>query len=164
MDGVPDTKIIKASLQYRAKYKSKRQPDRQNLLCWEVVPHPSNRCGEVVRTARTKAFAGYILEAGCDPVEATLQLVAVEIDVDDSGQPSTRFSDHFKKNAAMDPDHDCDPLYNVLFAGLSHNSKHITERNMSNDMPGCACEPPPKGLRTANAKPNPSWMTHVGIT
>ena len=142
MDGVPDTKIIKASLQYRAKYKSKRQPDRQNLLCWQVVPHPSNRCGEVIRTARTKALAGDILEAGYDPVEATLQLVAVEIDVDASGHPSTRFSEHFKKNAGMDPDHYYDPTYNVLFAGLSHNSKNLTERNMLHGMPGCACDPP----------------------
>ena len=80
MHDVPDTEIIKASLQYRAKYKSKRQPDRQNLLCWQVVPHPSTRCGEVVRTARTKALAGYILEVGYNPGEATADLVAVEID------------------------------------------------------------------------------------
>ena len=140
-DGVLDLKIIMASLQYRAKYQSKRQAVKPNLMCDQLVPHPSNRGGEVIRTARTKALAGDILEAGYDPVEATLQLVAVEIDVDDSGQPSTRFSDHFKKNAAMDPDHYCDPLYNVLFTGLSHNSKNITERNMSNEMPGCTCDP-----------------------
>ena len=161
---MPDTKIIKESLQLRAKYMTKKQSCKQLLRCTQVVPHPSNRGGEVIRTARTKALAGDILEAGYDPVEATLQLVAVEIDVDASGHHSTSFSDHFKKNAAMDPDHYYDPLYNVLFAGLSHNSNNITERNMSNDMPGCACDPPPKGLRTANAKPNPSWMTHVGMT
>ena len=80
MHDVPDTDIIKASLQYRAKYKSKRQPDRQNLLCWQVVPHPSNRRGQVIGTARTKALAGDILDAGYDPGEATADLVAVEID------------------------------------------------------------------------------------
>ena len=80
MDGVPDTKIIKASLQYRAKYKSKRQPDRQKLLCLQLVPYPSNRGGEVIRTARTKALAGDILEVGYDPGEATADVVSVEID------------------------------------------------------------------------------------
>ena len=155
MDGVPDTKIIKESLQLRAKYMTKKQACKQLLRCTQVVPHPSNRGGEVIRTARTKALAGDILEAGYDPVEATLQLVAVEIDVDDSGQPSTRFSDHFKKNAAMDPDHYYDPRYNILFAGLSHNSKNITERNMSNEMPGCACDPPPKTFEECKCKAKP---------
>ena len=70
-DDMPDTKIIKASLQYRAKYKSKRQAVKQNLMCWQIVPHPSNRGGDVIRTARTKGLAGEILEAGYDPVEGT---------------------------------------------------------------------------------------------
>ena len=152
---VPDTKIIKESLQLRAKYTTKKQASKQNLRCVQVVPHPSNRGGEVIRTARTKALAGDILEAGYDPVEATLQLVAVEIDVDSSGHPTTRFSDHFKNNAGMDPDHYYDPNYNVLFAGLSHNSKNITERNMSNAMPGCACDPPTKRLEDCKCKVKP---------
>ena len=68
--------------------------------------------------------------------------VAVEIDVDASGALSSRFSDHFKANAGMDPHHYIDPAVCICFAGLSHNSKIITERNTSNGMPGCACEPP----------------------
>ena len=68
--------------------------------------------------------------------------VAVEIDVDASGSPSSKFSDHFKANSGMDPDHHIDLEVCILFAGLSHNSKQLTERNMSNGMPGCACEPP----------------------
>ena len=113
MDGVPDTKIIKASLQYRAKYKSKRQPDRQNLLCWQVVPHPSNRCGEVIRTARTKALAGYILEVGYNPGEANAHLVAMEIDEYSEGIPSMNFSEHFNATAATDPDHYINPALNI---------------------------------------------------
>ena len=141
-DDVPDTKIIKASLQYRAKYRSKRQAAKQNLMCGQIVPHLSNPGGDVIRTARTKGLVGEILEAGYDPVEGTTDPVAVEIDVDASGAPSSRFSDHFKANVGMDPDHYIDPAVCILFAGLSHNSKKITERNMSNGMPGCACEPP----------------------
>ena len=106
---MPDTKIIKESLQYRAKYKSKRQAAKQNLMCGQIVPHLLNPGGDVIRTARTKGLAGEILEVGYDPVEGTTDPVAVEIDVDASGAPSSRFSDHFKANAGMDPDHYIDP-------------------------------------------------------
>ena len=123
-DGVPDTKIIKASLQYRAKYKSKRQPDRQNLLCWQVVPHPSNRCGEVIRTARTKALAGDILEVGYSTCLATADLVAVEIDEYAEGILSKKFSEHFNANAGADPDHYINPAECILFAGLNDNIRN----------------------------------------
>ena len=92
-DGVPDTKTIKLSLQYRAKYKSKQQAAKQNLRCCQIVPHPSNRGGEVISTTRTKGLMEEILEAGYDPVEGTADPVAVEIDVDASGALSSRFSD-----------------------------------------------------------------------
>ena len=139
---MPDSKIIKASLHLRAKYKTKRQASIKNLTCCQILPHPSNRGGEAVRTARTKALAGEILASGYDPVEATVDAVAVEIDVDDRGRPSSRFSDHFKANAGMDPDHYMNTGVEILFAGLSHNHNTIAERNMLNGMPGCACEPP----------------------
>ena len=150
MDGVPDTTIIKASLQYRAKYKSKRQPDRQNLLCWQVVLHPSTRCGEVVGTARTKALAGYILEDGYNTSLATADLVAVEIHECDF-----KFSEHFNATAATDPDHYIKPALNTLFAGLSHNTRNLLERNMSSGMPGCACEPTATRLEYCNCKAKP---------
>ena len=110
-DGLPDTKVIKAGLAYRAKYQSKRQANRQNLRCWQVVPHPKNRGGDVIRVVRTKCLTGDILNSGYCPTEATVDLVAVEIDLDDSGDPSMRFSDHFKSNAGMDPDHYNDPFH-----------------------------------------------------
>ena len=154
-DVVPDTRVIKLSLFYRAKYKTKRQAPRQNLRCCQVAPHPKNRGGDVIRTVRTKVLTGDILYSGYDPTEATLDLVAVEVDQDDSGRDSTTFSDHFKSFAGMDPDHYYDPAYNIPFAGLSHNSKHLAERNLHGGMPGCACDPLPKSLDGCKCKAKP---------
>ena len=100
-------------------------------------------------------MTGEILDCGYDPTEATLDLVAVEIDLDDSGGVSTKFSDHCKSFAGMDPDHYYDPSCNMLFAGLSHNSKNLAERNLSNGMPGCACEKIPSSLEGCNCKAKP---------
>ena len=82
---VPDRPIIKLSLYYRAKYTTKRQEPKQNLMCWQLVPHPSNRGGEVIRSTRTKALAGDIFEVGYDPVEGTVDSVSVEVKVDSRG-------------------------------------------------------------------------------
>ena len=103
--GAPDTKIIKQSLYYRGKYQTKRQAPKQNLMCWQLVPHPWNRGGEGIRSTRTKVLAGDILEVGYDPVAAIVDSVAVEIDVDALGVPSNKFRDHFAANAGLDPDH-----------------------------------------------------------
>ena len=104
-EGVADSKIIKASLCYRAKYKTKRQAVKQNLMCWQLVPHPSNRGGEPRRTAKTKALAGDIIEVGYDPLEGIADRVAVEVELDASGDPSHRFSQHFQANSGMGSDH-----------------------------------------------------------
>ena len=69
-------------------------------------------------------MAGVILAAGYDPTEATLDSVVVEVDVDANGHPMTTYSDHFNANAGLDPDHYVDHSRTILFAGLSHNSKH----------------------------------------
>ena len=98
---------------------------RQNLLCGQVVPHPSLRCGKVIGTARTKELAGNILAAGYDPFGATLLLVAVEIDEYVEGGPSMKFSEHFNATAATDPDHYINPALNTLFPGLSHNTRNL---------------------------------------
>ena len=154
-DGVPDTKVIKLSLAYRAKYQTKRQAPRQNLRCLQVVPHPKNRGGDVIRVVRTKGLIGEILDSGYCSTEATVDLVAVEIDLDSSEAPSTKFSDHFRSNAGMDQDHYHDQSYNILFGGLSHNSKNLAERNLQGGMPGCACDPPPKSLDGCKCKAKP---------
>ena len=98
--------------------------------------------GEAIRTLRTKVLVAEILKAGYDSVEVFVDTVAVEIDLDSSGCPSSKFSDHFKANTGSDPDHYSNPGDKILFAGLSHNHKNVAERNMANGMPGCACEPP----------------------
>ena len=152
---MPDTKVIKAGLAYRAKYQTKRQAPRQNLRCLQVVPHPKNRGGDVIRVVRTKGLIGEFLDSGYCPTEATVDLVAVEIDLDSSEAPSTKFSDHFRSSAGMDPDHYYDPRYNILFAGLSHNSKNLAERNLQGGMPGCACEKIPLSLDGCNCKAKP---------
>ena len=98
---------------------------------------------------------GEILDSGYCPTEATVDLVAVEIDHDSLGNPSTKFFDHFRLNAGIYEDHYFDPSHNILFASLSHNSKNLAERNMSGGMPGCACDHRPRSLDgcKCNAKP-----------
>ena len=80
----PDSKVIKQSLAFRAKYKSKRNPPRMVLQCGQIVPHPKNRGGEPVRTLRTKTLAGDIVYNGYDPTEATVDSVVVEVGLDAS--------------------------------------------------------------------------------
>ena len=154
---VPDTKVIKASLALRAKYQTKRQAPRQNLRCLQVVPHPKNRGGEPIRTARTKTLAGDILYNGYDPTEATVDSVVVEVDADGMGKPTRTFADHFQANVVFDPDQYIDRAAVIEFAGLSHNSKNLCERNIKHGMPGCNCDPPPLLLISAAAMPNPFW-------
>ena len=94
----PDSKVIKQSLAYRAKYKSKRNPPRMVLKCWQIVPHPKNRGGEPIRTSRTKTLAGDITYNGYDPTEATVDSVVVEVGLDSSKNPLNDFRQHFHEN------------------------------------------------------------------
>ena len=71
-DEVPDRKVVKMAICYRAKYKTKRQPPRQNLRCFELCPHPKNRGGEPIRSSRTFILGGHILDSGCDPTETSV--------------------------------------------------------------------------------------------
>ena len=115
-DEGPDRKVIKECLAFRAKYVTKRQAPRQNLHCWQILPHPKNRGGEPIRATRTRALTIDMLESGFDPTETTVDSIAVEVNVDDMGKPATTFSDHFKANAGLDPDHYFDPGLSILFA------------------------------------------------
>ena len=112
-----------------------------------------SRGGEPISATSTKTLAGVILASGYDPTEATVDSAAVEVDVDEKGNPMTTSSVHFKANAGLDPDHYVNQ--DILFAGLSHNSKHLTERNMFNEMPGCACDPPAPSLEQCSCKAKP---------
>ena len=71
------------------------------------------------------------------------------------GVPSTKFSSYFNARAGMDPDHYIDPAVCICFGGLSHNSKKLTERNISHGMPGCACDPVASSLEFCKCKAKP---------
>ena len=161
-DEVPDRKIIKESIGLRAKHKTRREA-RQSLRCCEIAAHPMNRGGEPIRATRTKTLAEDILTAGYDPTEATVDSVVVEVDVDDNGNPTATFYDHFKANAGLDPDHYVDRNSLILFAGLSHNIKHLAERNIFNGMPGCTCDPPARSLDSCGCKAK-SILVETGET
>ena len=102
-------------------------------------------------------MAGEIIDAGYDPIEATVDSVVVELD---PRNPAKQFADHFKANAGLDPDHYVDHAANILFAGLSHNSKNLTERNILNSMPGCRCEPPATSLEKCSCSAKPILEEH----
>ena len=128
---VADNKLIKQSLAFRAKYRTKREGlagGVRNLYAWQIVPHPQAWGGEPIRSSRTKALAGDILAAGYDPSEATVGSVVVEAAVDGTGAPMKTFAEHFLANALYYPDHYNDPDAVIGFAGLSHNKLNVTER------------------------------------
>ena len=155
---MPDRRLIKQSLAFRAKYRTKREGlagGVRNLYAWQIVPHPQACSGVPIRSSRTKALAGDILAAGYDPTEGTVDSVVVEVGADAGGGPRTTFADHFKANVGLDPDHYINPAAVVLFAGLSHNCNKLAERNVYHGMPGCNCDPPAISLEccTCHAKP-----------
>ena len=151
----PNSKVIKQSLAYRAKYISKRNLPRMVLKCWQIVPHPKNRGGEPIRTSRTKTLAGDIAYNGYDPTEATVDSVVVEVGLDASKQPLNKFREHFHAHQKLDMDHYFDPDCVILYAGLSHNSKNLCERNIQHGMPGCSCEPVATTLDKCNCYAKP---------
>ena len=155
---VPDNKLIKQSLAFRAKYKTKREDlsgGMRNLYAWQIVPHPmSSMGGEPIKPPRTKALAGDILSNGYDAREAHADCVVVEAALDGAGVPMTTFADHFRSNVYIFQDHYKDESV-IGFAGLNHNSLNLTERNILKGMPGCNCNPPVASLAycTCHAKP-----------
>ena len=99
---VPDTKLIKQSLAFRAKYRTKREGlagGMRNLYAWQIVPHPQNMGGEPIGISRTKALVEHILSNGYDPSEAHVDSVVVEAAVDGAGVPMKTFAEHFHANA-----------------------------------------------------------------
>ena len=63
------------SVAWRAKY---RIETKRMITPWEIVPHPLNHGGEVVKSARTKQIIGMVLKSGYDPVEASVHNVVIE--------------------------------------------------------------------------------------
>ena len=140
-DAPPDTQIIKQAIAFRAKYATKRQASMQRLCCDQIVPHPSNRGGEAVRSTRTKGLAGDICFSGFLTSEAETSSICVEAGPDN---PS-RFQDHFKKNCGGEPDHYVGNTV-ACYGGLTHNTLNVVNRNIRYGMPGCACEPKPAAV------------------
>ena len=93
-----DNKLIKQSLAFRAKYRTKREDmagGMRNLYAWQIVPHPmSSMGGEPIRVSRTKALVEDILSNGYDPSEAHVDSVVVEAAVDGAGVPMKTFAEH----------------------------------------------------------------------
>ena len=110
----------------------------------------------------SKALAGEMLSAGFDPNEATFDAVCVEAGVENDGTYEATFSNHFKENAGEEPDHFVGSGL-IGFAGLSHNSKNLAERNIVNSMPGCACEPPARSLSDCGCKAKPILVEKGGV-
>ena len=155
---MPDGRLIKQSLAFRAKYRTKRNDmvgGMRNLHAWQIVPHPQAWGGEPIRSSWTKALAGDILYNGYDPSEATVDSVVVEVAVDGTGAPMKTFAEHFRWNSLYCPDHYNDPNAVIGFAGLNHNHLIVAERNILNGMPGCNCAPRAFSLAdcTCYAKP-----------
>ena len=75
-----DTRMIKRSIYWRAKYRLEQgpHPTYRVLSPPMVVPHPRNRGGDAVKSLRTKELSGTILVDGCDPLEACSNAVAVQ--------------------------------------------------------------------------------------
>ena len=97
---MPDGRLIKQSLAFRAKYRTKKGSEgmaggMRNLYAWQIVPHPQASGGVPIRSSRTKALAGDILAAGYDSSEATVDSVVVEEAVDGTGAPMKTFAEHF---------------------------------------------------------------------
>ena len=71
----PDTEIIKQCIALRGKDPTKRQPFRQSLDCFQIVPHPLCLGGAIIRSETTKCLAAEICHDGYNPIEAELESV-----------------------------------------------------------------------------------------
>ena len=130
-----DLKIIKRSIAYRAKY---RKHEKKLLGTWSVVPHPSNRGGEVVKSSRTKQINGIILKAGYDPVEA--QFNAVVIEQTSKGGRDTTFQALFAASVAADPDMAISSnVHAASYGSVSHSHANCSKRNILACKHGCMC-------------------------
>ena len=72
-----DNDIIRQSIAYRSKYKTKRQPPRLVLSCLQIGTHPLNLGGDNIRSETAKSFAANICHEGYNPIEAELESVCV---------------------------------------------------------------------------------------
>ena len=101
----PLTKVIKQMIAIRAKYKWKEEESEKYWKFLDIAPHPKNRGCDVIKSARTRELCAQIFEDGLDPIEGSLDNLAVHAGRLDTGEIDPRFTKHYMENAGKDPDH-----------------------------------------------------------
>ena len=124
------------------------------MLCTQIVPHPKNRCGGIIRSARARSLAASILIDGYDPSEACFNNLLVEAAVDENGQVDRKFTEHYLATAGKDRHTLIDPCAVAEYGALCNSTGNIVNRNIRGGKLGCACDPPAMaGDCTCKAKP-----------
>ena len=131
------TKVIKQSICYRAKY---RKHAKKYCLSGEVVPHPKNRGGEVVKSVRTKEINGMVLKAGYCNVESFFNAVCIEAEPAVAGVVS-KFQKAFAESVATDPDMAVSlPGIIIQYGSVAHSHATCGKRNIIAGKKGCVCD------------------------
>ena len=143
-----DTRIIKVSCAYRAKF---NEGDEVYICPLEIVPHPMNRGGDKVKTLRCRSITASIAEHGFDVIEAEQNAVMIE------SPPNAKARAEIKQ-AGIDPDFDayfaagalCEEDMCLQAGGLelkggsvSHSHLNCTPRNVQTGKKGCECKRTP---------------------
>ena len=139
MESTNDFKIIKRSEAYRAKY---RHHEKILLPTWSVVPHPSNRGGEVVKSSRTKQISDIILQGGYDSAEADFNAVVIEQkpELAVAGSHVQSFQALFAASVAADPDMAvASDEPDASYGSVSHSHANLAKRNVLTGKKGCMC-------------------------
>ena len=158
--GKPDSPVIKRMVCLRAKYIVKRGDPKGVVFCSKIVPHPKNRGGEMIASARSRQLAADILYDGYDPTEACVNNLLVEAAVDENGQVDRKFTEHFLAIAGKDQEHFFDPNVVAECGALCHNTGNLVNRNIRGESWGVHVIPP-RWRGTAHAMLSQSWMTKV---
>ena len=116
------TKVIKMTIAIRATYRLHGADDWTTLQCEDIVPHPKNRGGDVIRSARTRELGAQIFADGFDPSEASVNNLVVHAGRTDTGDIDPRFTNHFLENAGRDPDSYVQSGRVYEYAGVCHNT------------------------------------------
>ena len=136
--------IIKKSIAFRARF---RVESKKVVTPFQVVPHPSNRGGDPVKSLRTQQIIYDIMKDGYDPVDANSNGVLVEEKPAAAGGNGNTYQVVFAEKITVDPDmavHSClgEP---ARFGSLSHSHLNCSFRNILGKQKGCECSEPRGG-------------------
>ena len=95
-----DTRIIKKSCAWRAKYKLR--DGTKKYAPSHVVPHPKNRGGDPVAPVRCRNLSGSIAKDGYDRIEANTNGCCVQQKPVSEGGSGREFQDAFSRSVAAD--------------------------------------------------------------